>query len=592
MMATDVELPQLGESVTEGTITAWLVQVGDTVEADQPLFELSSDKIDTEVPSPTAGTVTEILVEVDETVEVGTVVARIGEESEAGGGGSADDAPADDAGAAEQDEVDADEPEQGGPAAAPQSASDEGGSGGGGGGGEAVDITLPELGESVTEGTITAWLVSVGDEVTEDQPLFELSSDKIDTEVPSPASGTISEILVEVDETVDVGTVVARLGGSGGSGGSGGGSASSDASSKPAADAGASPSGGYEQVPDDAEGRASGGSTPAGPDALASPLVRKLAADNDIDLNSVDGSGQGGRITRDDVQSLIDGGGASDAPTGGQSTTSSSTRSGGEPAERKTPGTSKPTPTAPRVGGERERVEDISRIRRRIADKMIESQASAAQLTTVQEADVTALMNARARHKETFKSREGVSLSPFAIVARAALMAIRNHPMINAAADWDAGKLYLRDHVNLGIAVDTPKGLLVPNVKGADGLTVAGLARGIAEAAQKARGEGRKLDFSDIEGGTFTLTNTGSVGVLIDTPILNYPEVAILGVGAIVRRPAVVTADDGTEAIAIRDMMYLSLTYDHRLLDGADAARYVTEVKHTLEDTDWDQEIG
>ncbi len=224
---------------------------------------------------------------------------------------------------------------------------------------------------------------------------------------------------------------------------------------------------------------------------------------------------------------------------------------------------------------------------------MLESQHQAAQLTTIQEADVTALMNARSRHKEAFKSREGASLSPFAMVARAALMAVRNHPMINASADWDNGKLYLRDYVNLGIAVDTPKGLLVPNVKGADGLTVGGLSRGIAEAAHKARGEGdKKLDFADIEGGTFTLTNTGSVGVLMDTPILNYPEVAILGVGAIVKRPAVITAPDGTEAIAVRNMLYLSLTYDHRLLDGADAARYVTEVKQVLESTDWDQEVG
>jgi pyruvate dehydrogenase E2 component (dihydrolipoamide acetyltransferase) len=210
----------------------------------------------------------------------------------------------------------------------------------------------------------------------------------------------------------------------------------------------------------------------------------------------------------------------------------------------------------------------------------------------VQEVDVTALMAARARHKEAFKQREGVSLSPFAMVARAALMAIRNHPLVNAYADWGSGTLYLRDYVNLGIAVDTPKGLLVPNVKGAEGLNVAGLARGIAEAAAKARGEGgRKLDFADIEGGTFTLTNTGSVGVLIDTPILNHPEVAILGVGAIKRRPAVVTQPDGTEAIAIRDQMYLSLTYDHRLLDGADAARFVTEVKTVCETTDWDAQL-
>ncbi|CAN5132654.1 2-oxoglutarate dehydrogenase, E2 component, dihydrolipoamide succinyltransferase [soil metagenome] len=597
-MATDVELPQLGESVTEGTITAWLVSVGDTVEADQPLFELSSDKIDTEVPSPTGGVVTEILVEVDETVEVGTVVARIGEESEAGSDsdgssdeGSDDEGSDDEVADEASEEASAEDPESGqedlhdAGDSAPDGRDDDGGGDGGdggggddgddggGSGGDVIDIVLPELGESVTEGTITAWLVSVGDEVTEDQPLFELSSDKIDTEVPSPAAGTVSEILIEVDETVDVGTVVARLGGGAG-GGSGSGSASAGSEDEDSAT-----SGDDERVPEDVDTADSGSSpkTPTGSDALASPLVRKMASENDVDLDAIEGSGQGGRITREDVEAAISG----DAG-----------KTASKPQKSKSAKSDKPAAPA-RAAGDRERVEDLSRIRQRIADKMIESQQQAAQLTTVQEADVTALMNARTRHKDAFKSREGVSLSPFAIVARAALMAVRNHPMLNAAADWDNGKLYLRDYVNLGIAVDTPKGLLVPNVKGADGLTVAGLARGIAEAAQKARGEGgRKLDFADIEGGTFTLTNTGSVGVLIDTPILNYPEVAILGVGAIVRRPAVVTAPDGSEAIAIRHMLYLSLTYDHRLLDGADAARFVTEIKHVLEGTDWDQEIG
>ena len=591
-MATDVELPQLGESVTEGTITAWLVSVGDTVEADQPLFELSSDKIDTEVPSPTAGTVTEILVEVDETVEVGTVVARIGEESEAGGG---DEAPADDA-PAEQAEPEQAEPEPEAPAEEPEPVADgdagaraSGAASDGGDAGPATDVILPELGESVTEGTITGWLVSVGDTVEVDQPLFELSSDKIDTEVPSPAAGTITEILVEVDETVDVGTVVARLGGSGGGSAAMESAPTEQASETPAAS---------EPAPAASSGDSS---TPAGPDTLASPLVRRLAADNDVDLSSLSGSGQGGRVTREDVEAAI--GGASSQAQSSQAQSpqaqsqvqpekqkaAASAPSGGQATPKAAPAPSQPA----REAGDRERVEDLSRIRQRIAEKMLESQSKAAQLTTVQEADVTALMNARGKVKDAFKSREGVSLSPFAMVARAAIIAVRDHPMVNAYADWDNGKLYLRDYVNLGIAVDTPKGLLVPNVKGADSLTVAGLARGINDAAQKARGEnGKRIDFADIEGGTFTLTNTGSRGVLIDTPILNYPEVAILGVGAIAKRPAVVTGPDGTESIGIRQMMYMSLTYDHRLLDGADAARFVTDVKRVLEETDWAQEIG
>ncbi|CAN5604948.1 2-oxoglutarate dehydrogenase, E2 component, dihydrolipoamide succinyltransferase [soil metagenome] len=544
------------------------------------------------------------------------MVARIGDSEDAptddegaddsGSGDTTEDEPVSDDEALEATQASGEEQAEAEAASASDSRADSNESGGetsdsdtsdsdtseGGGGGDAIDVTLPELGESVTEGTVTAWLVEVGDEVTTDQPLFELSSDKIDTEVPSPGAGTINEILVQVDETVEVGTVVARIGGSGA--GSGSSDDAAETEEEPAdSSASSSTAGDYEQVPDDVkdDGPPSdpdgAPSTPAGSDALASPLVRRLARENDVDLDSVSGSGEGGRITREDIGAAAQGDtqpkgqekAEGDGKPGTDQQTSSASKSGGrEPA---------------REPGDRERVEDLSRIRQRIAAKMNESQREAAQLTTVQEADVTALMTARGQYKDEFKKREGASLSPFAMVARAALMAIRNHPMVNAYADWEHGKLYQRDYVNLGIAVDTPKGLLVPNVKGADGLTVAGLARGIAEAAQKARGEsGAKLDFADIEGGTFTLTNTGSVGVLIDTPILNYPEVAILGVGAIKKRPAVVEAPDGSEAIAIRSMLYLSLTYDHRLLDGADAARFVTEVKEILETTDWDQEIG
>ena len=452
----------------------------------------------------------------------------------------------------------------------------------------ATDVELPQLGESVTEGTVTAWLVEVGDTVEVDQPLFELSSDKIDTEVPSPAAGTITEILVDVDETVEVGTVVARIGGGGG-----GGKSQDEAGDQDTSGGDQDDQGGEDAQASQSSDTAKDDGAPSGPtgsDALASPLVRSLASEHDIDLDQVSGSGKGGRITREDIQQRIDGGGAS----GKEAPADKSERKAGKAEKPKSQKEDEPAKSSePRAAGDRERVEDLSRIRQRIASKMLESQREAAQLTTIQEVDVTAMMTARAAHKDEFKQREGVSLSPFAMVARAALMAVKNHPMINAQADWENGKLYLRDYVNLGIAVDTPKGLLVPNVKGADGLTTAGLARGIYEAAQKARGEGnRKLDFADIEGGTFTLTNTGSVGVLMDTPILNHPEVAILGVGAIKRRPAVVTGPDGTEAIAIRDLMYLSLTYDHRLLDGADAARFVTEVKTVCESTDWEQEIA
>jgi pyruvate dehydrogenase E2 component (dihydrolipoamide acetyltransferase) len=474
----------------------------------------------------------------------------------------------------------------------------------------ATEVTLPQLGESVTEGTITAWLVEVGDTVEADQPLFELSSDKIDTEVPAPTSGVLKEIKVQVDETVDVGTVVAIIGDADEDGDAG--AAGEEASgAADGGDDGGDDGGGGEDASRDAEEQAGGedaeergaqdgesedapssdGGEAAAADAegdgqqgrpeLASPLVRRLAQEHDIDLSSVSGSGEGGRVTREDVQAAIDGGGQQRAQQ----------PSSGETAKREPQRAPQPQ-RRPDTGGQaRSRTEDLSRIRQRIAAKMMESMQSSAQLTTVQEADVTRIMRAREDAKDAFKAREGVSLSPFVFLCRAAIMALRNHPKLSAQADWDSGSVTYHDYVNLGIAVDTEKGLIVPNVKGADDLSIAGLARAIADVANRARGKG-KLEISDIEGATFTMTNTGSVGVIIDTPILNYPEVAILGTGAIKKRPVVVEDETGGHAIAIRDMMYFSLTYDHRLIDGADAARFVTEVKEIVETHDWAGELG
>jgi pyruvate dehydrogenase E2 component (dihydrolipoamide acetyltransferase) len=459
----------------------------------------------------------------------------------------------------------------------------------------ATEVTLPQLGESVTEGTITAWLVEVGDTVEVDQPLFELSSDKIDTEVPAPAAGVLSEIKVQVDETVDVGTVVAIIGGEE----DGGGDAGEDeetadeetaeeddtAEEDEQRDADADESEEADEPSEDEEEAPAAEEAPSDADAdgvLTSPLVRKLAKENDVDLGSVKGTGEGGRVTREDVEAAIGGGQSAEQKPAKQAAA--------DRDDAKPKAAAKPQRPAASGDGSRTRVEDLSRIRQRIAGKMMESLQNSAQLSTVQEADVTAVMQVRGRVKDEFKEREGVSLSPFVFLCRAAVIAIRNHPKINAQADWNAGRVTFHDYVNLGIAVDTPKGLLVPNVKGADDLSLAGLARAISDVANRARGKG-KLEMSDIEGATFTMTNTGSVGVLIDTPILNYPEVAILGTGAVKKRPVVIDTDTGP-AIAIRDMMYLSMTYDHRLIDGADAARFVTEVKEVIETHDWAAEIG
>ena len=508
----------------------------------------------------------------------------------------------------------------------------------------ATEVTLPQLGESVTEGTITAWLVEVGDTVEADQPLFELSSDKIDTEVPAPTAGVLTEIKVQVDETVDVGTVVAIIGGEG-EGDSGGDegeteetsaddaeseggdaeaagsteereevaedaggdeqsegdepdekqdpAAAGEDSDEPETDAGGDAEGDADEVVDEASSEpADDEAEDTGDGVLSSPLVRRLAAENDVDLTTIKGTGDGGRITREDVEKA--GGGApakkdKDEPKESKDAKPAATQSKAPASAGKRPKSQPPSRT-PAEPGDRTRTEDLSRIRQRIAAKMTESLASAAQLTTVQEADITTIMNLRSRVKDEFKEREGVSLSPFVFLCRAAVIAIRNHEKMNAQADWNSGRVTFHDYVNLGIAVDTEKGLLVPNVKGADDLSLAGLARAISDVANRARGKG-KLEMQDIEGGTFTITNTGSVGVLIDTPILNYPEVGILGTGAVRKRPVVIEDETGA-AIAIRDMIYLSLTYDHRLIDGADAARFVTEVKEITETHDWAAEIG
>jgi 2-oxoglutarate dehydrogenase E2 component (dihydrolipoamide succinyltransferase) len=584
-VATEVTLPELGESVTEGTITEWLVEVGDEVNEDDPLFELSSDKIDTEVPSPASGVLKEIRVNVDETVEVGTVVAIIGDRDEEVGDGQVADDGGDTAEAEEVEEAEA--PEQGEaaeaegdedeqePADTADMSADEAAAqdrpAEGGRSGDDVEVILPELGESVTEGTITEWLVEVGDEVNEDDPLFELSSDKIDTEVPSPASGVLKEIRVNVDETVEVGTVVAIIGSeAGGEPAEGGDADAAEPQEAQASDT-------REAEPEPARTAPSGDGGVAGGDALMSPIVRRMIAEHNLDPAQISGSGQGGRITRDDVQAAISGTQqpeAKEAPA----------REKQEPAqERRAAPAFEP--------GQRERVEKLSRIRQRIAARMQESQEKTASLTTIQEADMTRIMKLRARVKDDFKRREGASLSPFAFLARAAVLAIKRHPAANARPDWEAGEVLYRDYVNLGIAVDTEKGLLVPNIKNADDLTLAALARSIADVATRARGKGQ-LEMSDIQGGTFTITNTGSRGVLMDTPILNYPEVAILGTGAIQKRPVVVADDLGDHTIAVRDMVYLCLTYDHQILDGADAARFVTDVKEVVETHDWEAELG
>lgn len=625
-MPTSVTMPALGESVTEGTVTRWLKQEGEQVEADEPLLEVSTDKVDTEIPSPAAGVLTKILVAEDETVEVGAELAVIGGDGDGGGGGGGDaEAPASAEDAEEtqtpdQQVEDASPEPQEEPAPqaeeAPAQASSDGGSGGGGGGGEGTPVTMPALGESVTEGTVTRWLKSVGDEVTADEPLLEVSTDKVDTEIPSPVSGTLLEITVNEDETVDVGAQLAVIGAAGG------GSApaapqqeepqqeapkqeepkeeapakeepQAAPEAKPAAPATSTsqPGGDYgasgaqpaqsptsapppQVAPQAPSGQQSGGGDGSG--SYVTPLVRRLAAERGVDLSTVSGSGVGGRIRKQDVLAAADKASAP-APAAAPAAASSA------PART-------PSPAAMPDTSVRGRTEKMSRLRSVIARRMVESLQVSAQLTTVVEADVTKIARLRAKAKSDFESREGVKLSFLPFFAKAAIEALKVHPSVNSSIDQEAGTVTYHDTENLGIAVDTERGLLVPVIHDAGDLSLGGIARKIADLAERTRTN--KVTPDELGGGTFTLTNTGSRGALFDTPIINQPQVAILGVGSVVKRPVVVQDADLGEVIAIRSMVYLALTYDHRIVDGADAARFLTTVRERLEAGQFEGELG
>jgi len=616
-MATSVTLPALGESVTEGTVTRWLKQPGDQVAVDEPLLEVSTDKVDTEIPSPVAGTLLEIKVQEDETVDVGAELAVIGAEGEGGGSGggdqAADSSASQDGSAGQQPTDDQTEPAGDVPAARtePTPAAQEtvGGSADtkpeaeSSGGGSSTAVTLPALGESVTEGTVTRWLKQVGDDVAMDEPLLEVSTDKVDTEIPSPVAGKLLEIKVQEDETVEVGAELAVIG-SGASApsapaepaepagpapsGDGASSAASQAdaaqtapSPEPAAVAAPPPAPAPQQTqppaqapapppPPPAQGQvpqASASADSADSGAYVTPLVRKMAAEQGVDLSSVQGTGVGGRIRKQDViEAAAAQKVAKEQPP--QAAPVASSSGGGAPAP------SAPSPL-------RGKTEPLSRLRKVIAKRMVESLQTSAQLTSVVEVDVTAISRLRDSVKADFAGREGVKLSFMPFFAKAAIDALKAHPSLNAAIDTEKGEVTYYDRENLSIAVDTEKGLLTPVIKDAGDLSIAGLARKIADIADRTRNN--KIGPDELAGGTFTLTNTGSRGALFDTPIINQPQVAILGTGAVVKRAVVIDDANLGETIAIRRMMYLALTYDHRLVDGADAARFLTDVKQRLE---------
>jgi pyruvate dehydrogenase E2 component (dihydrolipoamide acetyltransferase) len=685
-MATEVNLPELGESVTEGTVTRWLKQVGDQVAVDEPLLEVSTDKVDTEIPSPVAGTLLEIKANEDDTVDVGAVLAVIGAADETSGDQEAtpaepeqpageqaaaaetheeeappdEDAPADEAtpleqenaeretahAQAEESDTPGEEPTEeahaqeapGDEAHAEEAPGDEVQAEEAGAdeaqaeeaqaeeaptsdGGEQTVVRLPELGESVTEGTVTRWLKQVGDQVAADESLLEVSTDKVDTEIPSPAAGTLLEIKVHEDETVDVGAELAVIGSGNASEGrpvSGDSEpAASQEAQQPEPAAEAQPAQEVQQPEPTAETEpaqdvqqpeptaerepaqevqqpepatrprhaqesqaGAAGSDPGATrdsSSYVTPLVRKMAAQQGVDLAGLIGTGVGGRIRKQDVLDAAQKQGTdttSSRPAAAAAAAAQPTAASPQPATQ--PGAAEPAPSPLRG-----KTEPMSRLRKVIAKRMVESLQTSAQLTTVVEVDVTSISRLRDAAKEEFAAREGVKLSFMPFFAKAAVDALKQHPSLNAAIDTEAGEVTYYDRENLAIAVDTDRGLLTPVIKEAGDLSIAGLARKIADVAERTRTN--KITPDELSGGTFTLTNTGSRGALFDTPIINQPQVAILGTGSVVKRPVVIDDPNLGETIAVRQMVYLALTYDHRLVDGADAARFLGDVKARLE---------
>ncbi|MEU1644477.1 2-oxoglutarate dehydrogenase, E2 component, dihydrolipoamide succinyltransferase [Micromonospora zamorensis] len=611
-MPVSVTMPRLGESVTEGTVTRWLKQEGDTVEVDEPLLEVSTDKVDTEIPSPAAGVLSRIVVGEDETAEVGSELAVISGEGESTGGGEAapqEQAPTEEVEPAAEptaaaegtaDEVAQDEAPTEAPAPAAASS------------GEGTAVKMPALGESVTEGTVTRWLKQVGETIEVDEPLLEVSTDKVDTEIPSPVAGTVLEIKVAEDETADVGADLAIIGVAGAA------PAEAKPEPKPEPKAEAKPAPKAEPKPEpkveeptpgmsynepaaetessaqpakteQASQPAAAASTPPRPSAPAqgggeeaagyvTPLVRKLAGEHGVDLSSLNGTGVGGRIRKQDVLEAAEKAKAAKAAPAAAQPAAAPSAAPAKPAEK------------PQPSSKRGTTEKLPRIRATIAKRMQQSLHETAQLTTVVEVDVTRVARLRTRAKESFQAKHGVKLSFLPFFALAAIEALQTYPIVQASMDLEGGTITYPAAEHLGVAVDTERGLLVPVIHNAGELNMGGIAKRIADLAERTRAN--KITPDEMAGATFTVTNTGSRGALFDTPIVPSPQSAMLGTGAVVKRPVVVNDPELGEVVAIRSMVYLAMSYDHRLIDGADAARFLTAVKERLEAGNFESELG
>jgi 2-oxoglutarate dehydrogenase E2 component (dihydrolipoamide succinyltransferase) len=550
----------MGESITEGTLTKWLKKVGDTVQRDEPLFEISTDKVDAEIPSPAAGTLQEIKIAEGATVQINTVVAVI---SDSAGAAVAAAPPVAEPAAKPAEEVAV-------PAAAPA------GSSGGAGAGSGTDVVMPQMGESITEGTLTKWLKQVGEKVERDEPLFEISTDKVDAEIPSPVAGTLTEIKVQEGATVGINTVVAVIGGA----------------ASPGKNAMAKAPAAKTQVSESRPGAPAAGAMPvaAAPTAAASagerlrssPLVRKIAKDNNVDLALVSGTGSAGRITKQDILGHLEGGPAKPASAAPGST--SAPVSGSRPGA---PSAGAAPAVAPLPGD----LVPMTKMRAIIAKRMVESKQTSPHVHTVFKVDMTRIVRLREKEKSKYEQRNGVKLTYMPFITRAAIMALRKHPIVNAAivsGENGGDAIRYNSHINIGIAVALEWGLIVPVIKQAEEKNFLGVARAIVDVAERARG--KKLAADEISGGTFTLTNSGIFGEQFGTPIINQPQSAILGIGGLSKEAEVMTDKDGNDSIAIRSIQRFTLGFDHRIVDGADAGKFMSDFKAYLEN--WSEEIG
>jgi 2-oxoglutarate dehydrogenase E2 component (dihydrolipoamide succinyltransferase) len=555
-MPTDVVMPQMGESITEGTLTKWLKKVGDTVQRDEPLFEISTDKVDAEIPSPAAGTLQEIKIAEGATVQINTVVAVIGD----GASGAGTAAAPETAGAPADDSVT--------PAAIDSPATDDepaAGSGGSSSAGGGTDVPMPQMGESITEGTLTKWLKKVGETVERDEPLFEISTDKVDAEIPSPVAGVLTEIKVQEGATVAINTIVAVIGGGAGK------AAAAPASAQPAAAKADAPTQAVAPVaaapaPALEAAAASATSASAGERLRSSPLVRKIAKDNNVDLSQVPGTGSAGRITKADILGHLEKPAAA-APK----------PAAAPPAPAKAPAAPTPAP------GE---LVPMTKMRSIIARRMVESKQTSPHVHTVFKVDMTRIVRLREKEKSKYEQRNGVKLTYMPFITRAAIVTLRKHPIVNGSVEGDA--IRYNKNINIGIAVALDWGLIVPVIKQAEEKNFLGIARAIVDVAERART--KKLATDEIQGGTFTLTNSGIFGEQFGLPIINQPQAAILGIGGLNKEAEVLTDKDGNDSIAIRSIQRFSLGFDHRIVDGADAGKFMSDFKAYLEN--WSEDIG